>query len=237
MTTPVDPSATDRSPLARPRVVGASREATGSMGAGSMGMGAVGPRSRPTGIGSTPVGRRAAFTLVELMGVLMLLGMLGGIGFVTWQSMLPKAELHQAVRELAAAINGVRSDAISRNQPFFLEYDFEGDEESGPRYRVVTPYRAGGGLAGPDDDRVALDWVSLPGSVIFKQITFEGVIYDDEILSIRFDPLGTSSSQQIVLHQPQWNNSFTIEIVGLTGTFRFHPGEFSRESPTDSDFR
>lgn len=189
--------------------------------------------------GLRPRGRRfrTAFTLVELMGVIMLLGMIGGIGFVTWQSMLPKAELHQAVRELAAAINGVRSDAISRNQPFFLEYDFVGDEESGPRYRVITPFRIGGGIAGPEDDRIALGWVSLPGSVVFKQVTFEGVVYDDESLSIRFDPLGTSSSQQIVLHQPQWNNSFTIEIIGLTGTFRFHPGEFSREPPSDTDFR
>jgi len=192
---------------------------------------ASGPPHRPR-----PPGARAGFTLIELMAIAVLLGLMGTVGYVTWVSMTPRAELNEAVRELAATLGSVRSDAITRSQVFQIEYDFLGDEERGPGYRVVTPYRLGGGLAEQDDERVTLSWKTLPESVRFRQITVEGEVYADDRLMVAFDPLGSSVTQLILLEQPKYGNLYTIEVLGLTGMFRLHEGEYERDLPDDNDF-
>lgn len=190
--------------------------------------------------------RRSGFTVVELMGVCILLGLLGTVAYVTWQSMLPRAELNSVVRSLAADIQEARSNAIARSARFEILYDFEGQDERGPSYCVTTPYKAGGGLAVDTGDpereeelrqeRLQFDWTELPDSVRFRKIVVDGIEYDKGILPIRFDPLGATSAHQIVLEQPDYGNVYTIEVIGLTGLFRFHEGEFVREPADERDF-
>ena len=182
---------------------------------------------------------RAGFTLVELLAILVILGMLATLTVITWQSVLPRSELHSAVRELAATVSEARSDAIARNAEFLIEYYFD-ETESHPRgYRVVTPYRAGpqGGLAAEDEERFARQWSILPDSIYFKAITIDGTRYDSGAVTVRFDPLGAASDHTVVLEQRPYENFYTIEVLALTGLVQFHDGEFVREYPREEDFR
>lgn len=182
---------------------------------------------------------RAGFTLIELLGILVILGMLATLTMVTWQSVLPRSELNSAVRELAATISEARSDAVSRNAEFLIEYHFE-ETEAHPRgYRVVTPFRLGpqGGLAAQDEERFARKWSVLPDSIFFKAITVDGTRYTTGTVTVRFDPLGAASDHQIVLEQRPYENLYTIEVLALTGMVRFHDGEFARQYPREEDFQ
>ncbi len=180
------------------------------------------------------------FSLIELMGVVALLAVLATITTVSWRALVPRTKLNAAVRELAAALHEARSDAISRNAEFEIEYYFEATADHPKGYRVVTPFRreGGSGLAAHPDERFARAFVALPIDVFFKRITVQGVDYLRDSVSVRFDPLGAASDHQIVLAQtPYENNVYTLEVHALTGTIQFHEGEFVREPPDDGDFK
>ena len=190
---------------------------------------------------------RGGFSLVELMGVCFVLALIASVAYVSYQSMLPQAQLHKAVRELAATIQGARSDAIARSARFDVLYDFDGDLDHGPGYAVVSSFKHGGGMVqysgDPEDEgqldeqRVRFEWQELPEWVRLKAIVVDGIAYNEGLLPVRFDPLGASAAHTIVLEQPEWGHAFTIEVIGLTGLIRFHEGEFLREPPDEGEFR
>ncbi len=183
-------------------------------------------------------GGRAAFTLVELMVMVIILGMLATLTLMTWRSVLPSTELNSAVRALASTLSEARSDAIARNAKFEVEYYFE-ETAAHPRgFRVITPFRVGGqgGLAYEDEERLARSWIELPESVEFQAITIDGKTYTTGRVTVRFDPLGAASDHTIVLVQPEYQNHYTIEVLALTGLIRFHDGVFQREPPQENDF-
>ena len=188
----------------------------------------------------TQVGRgaRAAFTIVELMVMVVILGMLATITIVSWRAVLPSTELNSAVRELASTLSEARSDAIARNAEFLIEYYFEETPEHPRGYRVVTPFRIGGqgGLAYEEEQRLARSWITLPESVDFQAITIDGKTYTTGRVTVRFDPLGGASDHTIVLVQPEYQNHYTIEVLALTGLIHFHDGVFMREPPQEGDF-
>ncbi len=175
---------------------------------------------------------RAGFSLVEMMGVILVLGIIATIVTVNWNAILPKAQLHSAVREIAAALSGTRSEAIARNAVYQVQYDIDNN-----RYRVVTPYKSGGGLAIADEDRHALAWSQLPETVHFQTVTIDGKDYTRGIVYVRFDPLGAASGHTIVLLQKPYENRYTIDVQGLLGLIDYHEGVFVRQPATEDDFR
>lgn len=177
------------------------------------------------------VSARAGFSLIEMLAVLVILGLIATIVTVSWKAMLPHEQLTSAVRALAGALQGARSEAIARNGEFRIEYDFEKG-----RYRTVTPFKAGGGLAGRDDDRMAFDWIVFPESVKFQRIMVDGVEYSRGIVFVRFDPLGAASGHTITLLQEPERNTYTVDVQALTGLIEYHEGVFVREPPRDTDF-
>jgi len=172
------------------------------------------------------------------MIVVVILGMLSTMVFISIQAMLPRTRLNSAVRDLAATLHEARSDAISRNAEFQVEYYFEEDEGHPRGYRVITPFRVGGtgGLAARDEERMARDWHTLPDEVRFTSITLNGEVYDSGQVVVTFNPLGGASDHSISLIQDPYERPYTIEVLALTGLIRFHDGEFQREYPRDSDF-
>jgi Tfp pilus assembly protein FimT len=173
------------------------------------------------------------------MLVLVTLGLLATVVYVSWEALLPRTRLNTAVRQLAATIQETRSDAISRGVPFEIEYYFEADETHPLGYRVVTPFRAGGegGLAAWDEDRLALEWTRLPDGVEFQSITVNGSVVTQGRCQVHFDSRGSASDHAIVLVQRPYDNLYTIEVQALTGLIQFHDGEFRRETPEDKDFQ
>lgn len=181
---------------------------------------------------------RSAFTLVELMVMVVILGMLATLTVFSWRAVLPSTELNSAVRELAGTLSEARSDAIARNAEFQIEYYFEETAEHPRGYRVITPFRIGGqgGLAYEEEQRLARSWIPLPRTVDFQAITVDGKTYTTGRVTVRFDPLGGASDHTIVLVQPEYQNHYTIEVLALTGLIHFHDGVFQREPPQESDF-
>jgi prepilin-type N-terminal cleavage/methylation domain-containing protein len=184
-------------------------------------------------------GSRSAFTLIELMLVILTLAMLSTIVYVTWEALLPRTQLNSAVRELASVLQETRSDAISRGSEYWVEYYFAAEDDHPRGYRVVTPFRKGGvgGLAAWDEERMALDWKPLPDNIEFRSITINGVLFSNGRCEVRFDARGSATDHTIVLVQKPYDNVYTIEVQALTGTIAFHDGEFVRQPPEDKDFQ
>jgi len=182
--------------------------------------------------------RSSGYTLIELMLVIIALGLLATVVYMTWEAVLPRTQLNTAVRELAATLQEARSDAVSRGVDFTVEYYFD-EAEGHPRaYRVVTPFRAGGkgGLAAYDEERLALGWKKLPANIEFQSITINGELFVRGSCAVRLDARGSASDHTIVLVQRPYSNTYTVEVQALTGFIHMQPGEFVRESPKDSDF-
>jgi Tfp pilus assembly protein FimT len=173
------------------------------------------------------------------MVIVILLGVLASVIFVSLQGLIPRAELNSAVRDLSATLFQARSEAISRNAEFKIEYYFEAGDGHPRGYRIVTPFRAGGGeggLAAFDDERHAMTWHTLPDSIEFQRITLNNEDIDSGQVVVRFDPLGAASDHSITLVQHPYENVYTIEVLALTGLIRFHDGEYEREYPEHGDF-
>lgn len=190
----------------------------------------LGARARATG----PT-RRRGFSLMELMLVAAVLGLGTVMVSASFDSFVPKERLNTAIRTLTALLRETRSHAISRSLEFFIEYDLT--EE---RYRRVTPFVLGGGRFNVEDDedeeRVRGVWIATPDGVEIDSVSVAGEVFTEGRVFVRFDPRGAASDHQIVLSQPRYENFYTIEILALTGTFKFHRGAFHREAPDDRDF-
>jgi len=176
--------------------------------------------------------------MIELLLVVMALTLITSIVWMTWEAVLPHTQLTTAVRELAAVMQETRSDDVSRGAPYTIEYYFEADENHPRGYRVISPFRAGGGggLAAGDDQRLALSWNALPPNIEFKRILIDGVEHTRGRCEVYFDPRGSASDHTVVLEQKPYSNYYTIEVLALTGLIQFHDGEFVREPPHESDF-
>lgn len=180
-------------------------------------------------------GRRSGFTLIEVSVVALLLGLIATAVFVSWEALLPNQRLNTAVRNLSETLYGTRSDAIARNGEFRIYYDIERDT-----YQIRTPFREGGGFArsDEDDDRVWKRRRDLADKGIqIREVTIDDVTYTDGLVYVRFDPLGASNYHRVVLYQEQFERTFTIEALALTGEIRFHEGYFDRELAIEGDFQ
>jgi len=182
-----------------------------------------------------PRGEDAGFTLIELMVVVMILAMIGGVAVASWTSMLPNQQFNSAVRNLSEVLHGTRSDAIARNREFIMRYDIDND-----RYRVRTPFLDGGGFATTeeDDERLWVDdtWLEDYG-VDLVSVSVAGNEFTDGLVDVPFQPLGAAAHHLIVLRQVQFEREFTIEVLPLTGEIRMHEGLYVREAAEEGDFK
>ncbi len=178
---------------------------------------------------------RAGFSLVELMVVIAIIGLMTYTVSMSFDSMVPGEQLNTSVRNLAGTLRDARRDATNRNKEFFVEYDL--DEN---RYRTITPFIKGGGAFIPgyhdEEDRFLSQWEPLKPGVTFERISVAGQQLTTGQATVRFDPSGAASSHYVLLGQPRFNATFTVEVMALTGLIRFHEGVFEREQPQDDDF-
>lgn len=178
---------------------------------------------------------RAGFTILELGIVLLILGMVTFAVSVSYDALVPRERLNTSVRELADILRQARSEAMSRNAEFLVEYDLLQH-----RYRMITPLAKDGSrwVEGVDEEefRYATQWEPLRPGVEFSQVTLAGTEFSGEVVRVRFDPLGSASDHLVTLAQPVYSTTFTVEVLPLTGLIRFHEGTYERELPTDRDF-
>lgn len=176
------------------------------------------------------------FTLVELMVVVVIVGLMGGIAVSSWISMLPNQQFNSAIRNLSEALAETRSSAIARNREFRIRYDLDADT-----YVVRTPFKLGGGfMLVPDEDegRLFLTPVNLAEAGIdLVEIRIDDQTYTSGLVDVYFQPLGVSSYHTITLHQTLLERDFTLEALPLTGEIRLHDGLFQRPAVDEGDFK
>lgn len=177
------------------------------------------------------------FTLVELMVVVMILGLIGGIAVTSWASLLPNQQFNSAVRNLSEVLYGTRSDAIARNREFRIQYDLDQDT-----YRVRTPFKPGGGFATTEEeDETQRQWAHetdlKKSGIDLLQITVDDQVYTDGKVEVYFLPMGGSAHHVVQLSQPLFEREFTLEVLPLTGEIRMHDGLFTRDPVDEGDFR
>ena len=169
------------------------------------------------------------------MLVVAVIGLMSVVVAGSLDSLLPKERLNTAVRNLTASLRNARSEAVSRSLEFLIEYDIEGD-----RYRMVTPFARDGGRFDEEEmdeeERFFMQWETLPEGVSLQSVTITGTSYSDGRCFARFDPRGAASDHQVVLAQLRYESYYTVEVMALTGTFKFHRGIFERSAPDDGDF-
>jgi prepilin-type N-terminal cleavage/methylation domain-containing protein len=189
----------------------------------------------------------AAFTLAELMVVIVIIGLMVGIITMSWQRVLPKEQFISEVRALAERIHGCRSNAISQNDELWMHYDLDNG-----RYWISIPYELGGGAAayarfgadktGASDSeadalkRTRLFERSLGKGIELASVTIGETIYTDGERFVPFSPIGTTAAHSIVLKQVATEALSTLEVQGLTGLISFHDGLWRREPANDNDF-
>jgi len=175
------------------------------------------------------------FTLVELMVVVVIVGLMGGIAVSSWISMLPNQQFNSAIRNLSEVLAETRSAAIARNREFRIRYDLDEDT-----YVVRTPFKLGGGfmLTDEDEGRLFLTPVHLAEAGIdLVEVRIDDQTYSSGRVEVYFQPLGVSSYHTIQLRQPLLEREFTLEALPLTGEIRLHDGLFQRPTVDEGDFR
>jgi len=188
-------------------------------------------------VGDAGQARRTArgFTLVELMVVVVIVGLMGGIAVSSWISMLPNQEFNSAIRNLSETLAETRSAAIARNREFRIRYDLDADT-----YVVRTPFKLGGGfmLTDEDEGRLFLSPVNLAEAGIdLLELRLEDEVFTSGRVEVYFQPLGVSSYHTIQLRQAILERDFTLEVLPLTGEIRMHDGIFERPTVDEGDFR
>ncbi len=122
--------------------------------------------------------RAKGFTLVELMIVVAIIGILGGIGTMTIVSTLPSYNLTRAARDMVSGFRKARSMAIKFNRNVVIEFNVDEDsytiDKLGINKHVAIPEAYGGirfGFPGRStkvsfpDNKLTFNTLGLTGNV------------------------------------------------------------------------
>ena len=169
--------------------------------------------------------------MVELLGVLVVLGLIASLVVVNWASLLPGTELNASIHNLGAAIQGARSDAVARNGEFRLYYDIEQ-----AAWWVLSPYRGDGLPAQSEEERLVVQRGFFPDNIAIVRVMLGGQEFTEGQVFVNFDPLGRAVDHSVTLKHMIYENTMTVEVLPLTGLVRFHDGEFQRPILVEADF-
>lgn len=163
-------------------------------------------------------------TLIELMVVLLLLGAAFTYGFLNLGGLIPSARLEEGARDVGSLLARLRGMAIFQGEPFFLEYDLDGQQ-----YRIYRPTT----LAEQEDgapEYLEGSWHVLPTHVRFQDIQFSDR-RREEVGRHQVEFLPTGEVTGHLVHfvsddiADEERNRYTVELNPITGIVTYTKGE------------
>jgi prepilin-type N-terminal cleavage/methylation domain-containing protein len=198
--------------------------------------------------------RTGAYTLMELMVVLLIIGLVLVIGVARVDFLIPKYRVRAAGRELGAYLKHIKGNAISKGMPYYVCYDCPNR-----RYWVVAPMpippeeleRMMGFPAGPPGIPGTPGIPGAPGipgtppgslppgpppyrydEALVTELP-DGVRLTDVAIGtdtytafvmIEITPFGSTRTHYIHLADEDGNRKTTVKFNGLTGDVTFYDG-------------
>ena len=148
--------------------------------------------------------RERAFTLLELLIVLLLVGLASALVVPRMVASLPGVQLKSAARAVAASLRYARSQAVFETVPYAASLD-------GRRgLLVVEPAEE---PEAPERRRV----YELPEGIEARVLDGEAAGEDTEDRRVLFFPRGDSSGGRVVLRDPR-QREYAITVDPITGT-------------------
>jgi prepilin-type N-terminal cleavage/methylation domain-containing protein len=161
-----------------------------------------------------------AFTLLEIMVVVVIIGMVAVMGVPAIYSGLKQEGMRKAVNAVVEACNHARAQAIMSGTPVELVFHphaarldtgAAADASGAP---VDTVVRGGGGGSVKG---FSAEW---PASVTLEMLDVNLTEHkDDEAASVRFFPNGTCDEMTVIFHSMknnEWRKISTEIVTGLT---------------------
>lgn len=139
-----------------------------------------------------------AFTLVEIMVVVAILGILAGITVPTFKAIMDKAPLEQAISDVEALCRQARAEAIVKERPMdVILNDSQNTVTLSTAARVVNrPDEITGEIARITEEASAVDSVTLEAELeIFDPVP----LMPGDDVRIRFYPNGTAETLDLVV--------------------------------------
>ena len=178
----------------------------------------------------------AAFTLAELLLVVIIIVMLSGIGGGMAMGSFKKARLDKVVRHFLYAAKHARLKAIELQRPCILSLDAE------EKTFVLLVYSVDE-LTGLAEQVMLNDFyfkkpVELPGDVEFEEIkitTVEGTVIDSTEQEMEIAFLADGTAQQARIQIGNEKHIYTVCISASTGRAKVYPGTGDDIEPTTVD--
>jgi len=165
--------------------------------------------------------KRCGFTLVEVLVVVVIIALLGGLGSGIYVGTYKRILVEKAARDFVLAAKYARIMAIERQR----QYKIELDTANGGFYLAFEELNV---ETQQTEQAIVRDLYSKPvefvGDVKFEdmQITPIGLEEADEETAIVFLPNGTA--QSAVIQIGDGKNHYTVSICAATGKARVHRG-------------
>lgn len=197
-----------------------------------------------------PASARSGFTLVEIMMVIAVLALLGGLMMTNMDGVTQQERLKAAARKLAGTSDFVRSIAGGSRRMAFLDIDFD---RSRWRFRQDPPQDPYGLFIDPEDGhkfdedeidawRAGQEWESLPSGVYFKRHWINSKqFYEKQIITVEYRPDGTLDSFVLWLQgepvgDEREGQIYSVVVNGLSGQSETHSWAAKFVEAQESDF-
>jgi prepilin-type N-terminal cleavage/methylation domain-containing protein len=170
----------------------------------------------------------AAFTLLEMLAVIAVLGLVAGLVVARVDVLSPTVRLRTAARDVAATASWARGESVGRALPLALRYDLAQGE-----YWIAFADADGLLPDRPEPPRERFRNRTLPGGVQFADIVRAGGrTVRDGVVTIRFTALGGGEGHVVHLADAD-GNAFTVEVLPLAAQVNIVRGrmEATRAAP------